>query len=162
MDGTWLTYAELGVRLGTSAEGARRRAMRGRWARMKGNDGKARVCCPDDVLAELEARRPDSSGDGRPDVGMVRPENQALITSLESHVATLKADVDRLEALLAGERERADAEAAKSAEVIRASAAQFAHERERADRAIAAFESLAQRLEAIAEARRPWWRRLVG
>jgi hypothetical protein len=28
--------------------------------------------------------------------------------------------------------------------------------------AIAAFESLAQRLEAMAEARRPWWRRLVG
>jgi hypothetical protein len=27
---------------------------------------------------------------------------------------------------------------------------------------IAAFESLAQRLEAMAEARRPWWRRLVG
>jgi hypothetical protein len=30
----------------------------------------------------------------------------------------------------------------------------------RADRAIAAFESLAQRLEAMAEARRPLWRRL--
>jgi hypothetical protein len=28
--------------------------------------------------------------------------------------------------------------------------------------AIAAFEGLAQRLEAMAEARRPWWRRLVG
>jgi hypothetical protein len=27
--------------------------------------------------------------------------------------------------------------------------------------AISAFESLAERLEAIAEARRPWWRRLV-
>ena len=28
--------------------------------------------------------------------------------------------------------------------------------------AIAAFEQLAQRLEALAEARRPWWRRLAG
>jgi hypothetical protein len=28
--------------------------------------------------------------------------------------------------------------------------------------AIAAFESLAQRLEAIAAVRRPWWRRLTG
>jgi hypothetical protein len=36
------------------------------------------------------------------------------------------------------------------------------HERARADRAIAAFESLAQRLEAMAQARRPWWRRLAG
>jgi hypothetical protein len=34
----------------------------------------------------------------------------------------------------------------------------IATERERADRAVAAFESLAPRLEAMAEA--PWWRRL--
>jgi hypothetical protein len=36
----------------------------------------------------------------------------------------------------------------------------LASERERADRAIAAFEGLARRLEAMAEASRPWWRRL--
>ena len=35
-------------------------------------------------------------------------------------------------------------------------------ERARADKAIAAFQSLAERLEAIAAARRPWWRRLVA
>jgi hypothetical protein len=47
---------------------------------------------------------------------------------------TLKGDVEKLEALLAAERERAD-------------------------KAIAAFEALARRLEAMAEARRPaWWR----
>jgi len=32
----------------------------------------------------------------------------------------------------------------------------------RPPRRIAAFEGLAQRLEAMAEAKRPWWRRLVG
>jgi hypothetical protein len=32
----------------------------------------------------------------------------------------------------------------------------------KAAQAIAAFQSLAERLEAVAEARRPWWRRLVG
>jgi len=37
------------------------------------------------------------------------------------------------------------------------------HERARADKAIAAFESLAQRLEEMAAAKRtPWWRWLRG
>jgi hypothetical protein len=38
----------------------------------------------------------------------------------------------------------------------------LASEKERADRSLAAFESLAERLEAVAANRRPWWRRLVG
>ena len=55
----------------------------------------------------------------------------------EAHVETLKAQ-------LAAAEGRASEESAKTAQ------------------AIAAFEGLAQRLEAIAEARRRWWRRLVG
>jgi hypothetical protein len=31
-----------------------------------------------------------------------------------------------------------------------------------AEKAIAEYASLAERLAAIAEAQRPWWRRLVG
>ncbi len=41
MDGQWLTYEEAGVRLGVTPEAARRRAIRGKWARMAGNDGHA-------------------------------------------------------------------------------------------------------------------------
>ena len=60
------------------------------------------------------------------------------IAALEDHNATLKADVERLDADLA-------------------------HERERADKAIGAFAALAERLDALAAARaRPWWRRLAG
>ena len=40
--------------------------------------------------------------------------------------------------------------------------AQASEESAKTAQAIAAFESLAQRLEAMAEAKRPWWRRLVG
>jgi hypothetical protein len=76
-----------------------------------------------------------------PDTDVV---SAALILVLEAHNAALKADVEKLEATLAVERERAD-------------------------RAIRAIESRAQRLEATAEAnaahvshRRPWWRRSVG
>jgi predicted GIY-YIG superfamily endonuclease len=41
--------------------------------------------------------------------------------------------------------------------------ASSADERERADKAIAAFESLAERLEAMAAERaiKPWWKRLL-
>jgi hypothetical protein len=40
-------------------------------------------------------------------------------------------------------------------------AAELAAARATAEKAIAEYASLAERLAAIAEARRPWWRRLV-
>jgi len=43
MDGAWLTYREAAERLGSTAEAIRYRAMRGRWPRQRGNDGRARV-----------------------------------------------------------------------------------------------------------------------
>ena len=39
----WMTYAELGERIGVSPEAARQRAMRLKLRRQIGNDGKARV-----------------------------------------------------------------------------------------------------------------------
>jgi hypothetical protein len=68
---------------------------------------------------------------------IIRASDQALTDSLRDHVSTLKAENETLRAQLA-------AESAKTAQ------------------AIAAFESLAQRLEAMAEARRPSWRRWLG
>ena len=62
----------------------------------------------------------------------------SLMDSLKDHVASLKTENERL-------------------------AADLAHERARADQAIAAFANLAERLDALAAARsRPWWRRFVG
>jgi hypothetical protein len=63
---------------------------------------------------------------------------QATIAALEGHVATLKVQ-------LAGAETRASEESAKTAQ------------------AIAAFESLAQRLEAMAaqHATKPWWQRFL-
>jgi hypothetical protein len=34
IDGQWLTYADAAVQLGVTAEAARRRAIRGKWARL--------------------------------------------------------------------------------------------------------------------------------
>ena len=68
----------------------------------------------------------------------------ATRADLSAHVASLKTENERLAGQLAGAETRAGEEAAKTAQ------------------AIAAFEQLAQRLEAIAEAKRPSWRRWLG
>ena len=146
MDGQWLSYQEAARRLGVTAASVRRRAQRARWARQRGNNGLALVMVPDDVLsAPRELVAGDVAGD-------VAPDSAGTIAALEGHVATLKAELERrgvdvedLKIQLATER------------------GELAHERARADRAIAAFESLAQRLEAMAAQRaiKPWWRRLL-
>jgi hypothetical protein len=59
----------------------------------------------------------------------------ALVTALESHIKTLQGDNEALKSHLAA-AERA--------------------------RAIEAFARLADRLDELANQRRPWWRRLAG
>src|SRR3954467_11749192 len=48
----WLTYVELGDRLGITPDAARQKAIRGHWRKQRGNDGKARVL----VEAEVPQR----------------------------------------------------------------------------------------------------------
>lgn len=136
MDGVWLTYRELGVRLGVSVEAARRRALRARWTRQSGNDGRARILLPEDY--EID-RRPDGAPDVRPDASVTIDGPAALAHAFESHIRTLQGDNEALKEQLAAERARTDA-------------------------AISAFRTLADRLDDLAaeHSRRPWWRRLVG
>jgi hypothetical protein len=178
MDGVWLTYRELAEKLGSSAEGARRRAQRGRWTRQRGNDGLARVMVPNDALdAPRPVRTPSAQGDGRPDADPAHFAADSKIAALEAYVATLKAQLAAADA-------RANEEAARTAQGIAALEdhnatlkadverleAQFAAggrdlaaERERTDRAIEVFSVLAKRLDALAAQRaKPWWRRLAG
>jgi hypothetical protein len=67
-----------------------------------------------------------------------RPPDVSLVDPLREHNASLKIENERL-------------------------AGQLAEARAQASRAIAAFEALAQRLEAMAAERaiKPWWRRLL-
>jgi len=91
------------------------------------------------VLVALEPRPP---GD-QPMTPRLPPGRKAvdpaLVTALESHIKTLQGDNETLKEQLAAEQ-------AKTSQ------------------AIAAFASLAERLDALAEAnqRRPWWKRLAG
>jgi len=154
----WLTYHEAGKRLGSTGEAVRYRALRGKWPRRRGNDGRARVQIPEDAPP---VRTPSACPVGAPGAQDVRTpsaprSDQALVHALESHIKTLQADCEALKEQLAVERTAfADKEAALAGDL--------AAERARSSEAIEAFAAIAARLDAPAAARsRPWWRRLAG
>ena len=96
---TWLTYHELAQGLDISTEAARQKAIRGRWPRQRGNDGKARI------LVDLEAEKAAHTPRRRPDE---HPDERRTFEALEAHIATLKEAVAKAEAL--GEQHRREAE----------------------------------------------------
>lgn len=144
MTETWLTYAELAERLGTTPEAARAKANRGRWRKQLDNTGKAKV------LVDLDAqpprtRSPGRTPDHRPDA---RSDTQAAVVALESHVDTLKEQLAKAEAMaldrgreIAVERERV---ADLTAQLLRITA------------------ELLEARKADTARRRSWWQRLVG
>ena len=176
----WLTYAEAGQRLGVSPEAVRAKAIRRGWRRQHGNDGKTRLRLPFEPV--------DHAGNAR-STPVHKSVDPAVVHALEGHVASLKAEIehraaeiDALKAQLAGAEARASDEAAKTTQTIAAVEAHNAtlkadiekleaqlasaeirasEESAKTAQAIAAFESLAQRLEAMAAARRPLWHRLL-
>jgi hypothetical protein len=79
MSDDWLTYEEAAVQLGVTPRAARMRAFRGRWAKTKGNDGRARVRLPDE-----RPERPQRTRDAA-----VHANDPALVHALEAHVQTL-------------------------------------------------------------------------
>ena len=138
MEGEWLTYREAAERLGSTAEAVRYRALRGKWPRRRGNDGRARIELPDDPNP---VRTPSAQPVRTPSEPRA---DQALTHALESHIKTLQADNEALRQDLAATR--ADLEAEKA----------------RTGQAISAFAQLADRLDAMAAAnqRRPFLKRL--
>jgi hypothetical protein len=137
-----MTYAELAAALKITPASANKLARRRRWDRRPGNDGRVRVQVPEEALVRpdtptdvLPPRPPDSPRDSPQD---------SLIKALEGHVATLKEQLAASEGRLA------------------AAAADLEGERARADKAISAFASLADRLDQLAAERAwPWWQRLL-
>jgi hypothetical protein len=145
MDGDWLSYREAAERLNTTAEAIRYRALRGKWPRRRGNDGKARIQLPEHPNP---VRTPSAQAVRTPSEPSA---NGVLIKALEAHVETLKTQLAAAESRLA----------ASAADLSR-SAADLEAERARTSAAISAFAALADRLDALAAQRRPWWRRLTG
>ena len=155
----WLTYAALAEKLGVSAEAARQKAVRGRWRRQRGNDGRTLVLVEPAVMGRLKAgKRPSRE---RPD-GQVNervnehPDANAAVNALMEHVETLKAALARAEATVADrdadvrrERERVDE---LSRDLLRVTGEAMA--------AASARDDLRAELDAMRA--RPWWKRLTG
>jgi len=149
MDGEWLCYREAAERLGSTPDAIRYRALRGKWPRRRGNDGRARVQLPENAQA---VRTPSEQPVRTPST---RASEGPLIKALEAHVATLKEQ-------LAAAETRLEKQAAELTDRTAQHAAELVAERETTEKAIAAFSSLADRLDAmVAEKRRPWWRWLA-
>lgn len=170
----WLTYSELGERLGVSAEAARQKAIRLRLRRQTANDGKAQVLVDvEDVRASSTPRKPkDQPSDDRP-----TPDEQAsdarTFEALEAHIATLKEIVAKAEGLADRERMRADEMQGRAdAERTRADRLQsrldsIMDERAADARRTAEVEQAVSDLrsklaERAALDARPWWKRLAG
>lgn len=99
----WLTYGELAARLGIARASAERRALRRKWPRRPGNDGKARVGVPLSVLLEGKDGRQDNTPDDSPGVSPVNGGEELLARRLLDRVEALEA------ALEAKARETAEA-----------------------------------------------------
>lgn len=157
----WLTYAELAERLGISQEAARQKAIRGRWRRQQGNDGKARVLL--DVDTEAATHRPRK----RPDE---RTDDPRTVAAVEAHLATLREALARVEAAAAKAENLAEQRLAEvhrerervaelTTEMLRVTSTLLSTTTER-DEARHRAEALQRELEAIRA--RPWWKRIFA
>lgn len=135
------TYAELGERLGLSADGARTRAKRQGWQVVRGNDGRARVMVPPTELPEQIPTKPNQPAEQQP----VTLERLAVLTA-RAQVAEQAVELWRSKAEQNGreaERERG------AAEVLR-------------DQLARAERQIDERDAELRELRRPWLVRVVA
>jgi hypothetical protein len=144
----WLTYAEAGQRLGVSPEAVRAKAIRKAWRRQAGNDGKARILVPPEIL-HTPVQQP-INGSSTPAVQQPingrsppvrKPGDQGMLTALREHISTLREDNERLRGDLAAEKER-------SALAVADLKGELAHARAHADRATAELKTDIERLTA--------------
>ena len=112
-----LTYQELADRLGIDVQSARRRALRSRWPKVPGNDGKARVSVPAAVLPVA----PVTIGATVAPAGPLPAALVAATAEALSHLLSQVADMGELRDRLGRvEAERDAARAEASAERARA------------------------------------------
>jgi hypothetical protein len=130
-----LTYAELGERIGKSAEGARMLARRRHWQIVEGNDKKKRVLVDEAHLVVRTTGRPG----GQP------PEQNGLDQEHKEQLQALREAVEQRTTELLVMTKRAG-EAEGEAKALRDALADLADRLNRAE----------------AELRRPWWRRALG
>ena len=160
---TWMSYDELAAALSINRESARQLTIRKRWARRKGNDGKARVGVPEEAL------RPDTGNATRPETGPSTSESTsdapsdvtAIVQVLTRHIERLEAEIEELK-LERGEALALAADRDTLAARLEALQTVLEIEKRRVDEWKAVADRFAEQAEKLATARRPWWLRLVG
>jgi hypothetical protein len=178
----WLTYSDLGERLGISSEAARQKAIRYRWRRRANNFGKAEVLVDlVEVREHMERFPPRKPKTELPSDDRETPEDQLsdaqTFAALDAHIETLKTMVAKAEAIAERERERADNERLRAdsergrADQLQERVEELLKERVQiSDQQQEAVRSLEKQIEDLrtimearaADARRSWWRRLAG
>jgi hypothetical protein len=137
----WLSLTEAAQRSGFPRETVRSRARRGLIPSRKGNRGE--------LLVQLTAvmTAPDHGMNAAPTMAATAPNHghTTVIADLTAEVAELRERLATVTAELTAARAVAAAEVSAKTEVIAELRRQLEHER-----------------QALAEARRPWWRRLLG
>lgn len=86
MDHIFLTYDEAGKKLGIKPDSVRRRARARKWPRRQGNDGKAQVGIPPDILGEDS---PSGDPSGHP---LDKLERTAIIEQSSIEAAELRVE----------------------------------------------------------------------
>jgi hypothetical protein len=119
----WLTYDELSSELGITRESARQLVIRKRWSKSKGNDGKARVGVPEELL---QARTSDYTGDAIPPDTSHDPSDSTSIDTgadpsvmrvLTRHIERIEKERDALADRLSAVEAERDEERLKAATV---------------------------------------------
>ena len=92
----WLTYDDMAAALSITPESAKRLAMRRKWPRRQGNDGRALVAVPEDRIADAATHGTldEATGDDTPTAGNVVTgdgggDARALLAYLERRVEEL-------------------------------------------------------------------------
>jgi hypothetical protein len=149
-----LTYEALAERLGINIASARRLALRRRWQKGKGNDGRAIVQVPEDFLQ----CRDDSRTDAAETVAPLVPET-ALVSDLLARLAAAQGEIVAMAHKL-GAAETEIATLKSQADEARASVATLTEKASRADVLQAMLNAETKRADewkAAAAARRGWW-----
>ena len=89
----WLTYREIGARLGLNVEAVRTRVRRAGWRTQPGNDGRARVLVPDRAFVEPVGQSSDRVNDGVNKTGDLSGL-VALLTAAEARISRLEKQVE--------------------------------------------------------------------
>ena len=142
----WLTYRDIGARIGLSVEAVRTRVRRAGWRTQPGNDGRTRVLVPVEVL--VESVRPDEDRVNH------QVDRTGDLTGLVALLTAAEARVSRLEKQLEAERDRVN-EARSEVDRLRAEAAELTAQTDQAKQVSTEAEQAARiATDALNAARR--------